>query len=62
MLWVILRSLLTLEGRWQEGKEETQRMRRQLARRPVGQWAGWVGNRNRYHPATRWVGSTRREG
>ena len=55
--------LLTSEGRWQEGQEETQRVRRRLAGRPVGQWGGGgVGNRDRYHPATRWVGSTSREG
>ena len=61
MLWVILRWPVTSEGQWQEGQEEAQRVRRRLARRPVGQWGG-VGNRDGYHPATRWVGSTSREG
>ena len=36
-------------------------MRRRLAGRPVGQ-GGRVGNRDRHHPATRWAGSTSREG
>ena len=61
MLWVILRRPLTSEGRWQEGYEETQGVRRRLAGRPVGRWER-VGNQGRYHPATRWVGSTSREG
>ena len=62
MLSVIRRWPLTSEGRWQEGKEETQRVRRRLAGRPVGQCVGGVENRDRHHPATRWVGSTSREG
>ena len=61
MLWVILRWPLTSEDRWQEGQEETQRVRRRLAGRPAGQWGG-LGNRGRYQPAMRWVGSTSREG
>ena len=40
MLWVILRWPLTSEDRWQEGQEETQRVRRRLAGRPAGQWGG----------------------
>ena len=42
MLWVVLRWPLISEGRWQEGQEETQRVRRRLAGRPMGGSAeGW---------------------
>ena len=48
-------------GRPMAGGVRGEHLRRRLAGRPVGQWER-VGNRGRYHPTTRWVGSTSREG
>ena len=52
MHWVILGQPLTLEDRRQEGSEETQHVKTQMAGRAMGQW-GRAGSRCMYYPATR---------